>query len=340
MMNWLEQHLSDESLLLISDGELSPRRLRRARTHLGGCQVCRTRLARIEHTLAQSFETQSADADRPLPPADPARARLARRMAEGSGRRGHPRAPLAVPDWPLDRQWVYGAAIVLVALASGVMLNRQRVPLMEVQADASGVFLLPRADLTPGASAPVTLHDICGPDRQDRTQPIASGVHQAIFTRYGADYRRAADYELDYLITPELGGVADARNLWPQPFTRTSWNAYVKDELERLLHRLVCEGKIELATAQREMASDWIAAYKRYFDTNSPLRDYEAAPLTALDRDFILSELEELGISAAIPPVSSSDGRTLMTMLQRAREQSHRRLSQAGVELAVFRLRP
>jgi hypothetical protein len=112
----------------------------------------------------------------------------------------------------------------------------------------------------------------------------------------------------------------------------------VKDELERLFHRLVCDGKIELATAQREIASDWISAYKRYFNTNAPLRDYEAAPLTALDRDLILSELEELGLPA--PAWGSSDGPALMTMLQRAREQSHPGRPQVAVEFAVFRLRP
>jgi hypothetical protein len=140
---------------------------------------------------------------------------------------------------------------------------------MTVSSGAGGVFLLPRADLTPGVTAPITVDDMCEPDRYGRTQPIPEAVHQAVFTRYGADYRRAAEYELDYLITPELGGAADARNLWPQPFGRTPWNAYVKDELERLFHRLVCDGKIELATAQREMASDWIAAYKRYFFSRS-----------------------------------------------------------------------
>jgi hypothetical protein len=127
------------------------------------------------------------------------------------------------------------------------------------------------------------------------------------------------DYELDYLITPELGGVADARNLWPQPFARTPWNAYVKDELERLLHQRVCEGQIGLAAAQREMASDWIAAYKRHFKTSAPLRDYDAAPLTSRDRDLILSELEELGLLA--PPAAGSDGVALMATLQRARER-------------------
>ena len=45
----------------------------------------------------------------------------------------------------------------------------------------------------------------------------------------------------------------------------------MKDELEELLPQLVCEGKVELATAQREIASDWIAAYQNYLRTGWPL---------------------------------------------------------------------
>jgi len=45
------------------------------------------------------------------------------------------------------------------------------------------------------------------------------------------------EYELDYLITPELGGSSDRRNLWPERYGSRVWNARVKDELEGLLPR-------------------------------------------------------------------------------------------------------
>lgn len=330
-------HLSDEVLLRVIDHELSPRRFKRAGQHLNGCQTCRARLARIERTVAILSDAQRADLDRPLPPAAPARARLAQRMAEGGSGSRDQVVRLTVPDWMRASRRLYGTAVVLLALVAGLTLQSERQPPKTVSSDASGVFLLPRADLTPGATASVTLQDICGPQRYGRTQPIPGTVHQAVFTWYGADYDRAAEYELDYLITPELGGVADARNLWPQPFTRTRWNAYVKDELERLLHGLVCEERIELATAQREMASDWIAAYKRYFNTESPLRDYDASPLTALDRELILSELEELGVSRRH---LSSDGPALMAMLRTVREQSDASPRRLAIKFAVFRPLP
>jgi hypothetical protein len=100
----------------------------------------------------------------------------------------------------------------------------------------------------------------------------------------------------------------------------------------------VCEGTIELATAQREMASNWIAAYRRYFTTSAPLRDYDTAPLTSLDREFILAELEELGISTLA--VARSNGPALMAMLLNARTRPQSAPPQVGVEFALLRRFP
>jgi hypothetical protein len=95
-----------------------------------------------------------------------------------------------------------------------------------------------------------------------------------VFEEYGIRNARAEDYEIDYLIAPGLGGTGDIHNLWPQPFKSEKWNAYVKDELEERLHQMVCSGDLDLLTAQREIANDWIAAYKKYFHTDAPLQPH------------------------------------------------------------------
>jgi hypothetical protein len=79
------------------------------------------------------------------------------------------------------------------------------------------------------------------------------------------------EYELDYLITPELGGATDRRNLWPEPYGLRSWNAHAKDALENVLPRLVCSGRLDLATAQHEIAGNWIDAYKKYLASERPI---------------------------------------------------------------------
>ena len=100
---------------------------------------------------------------------------------------------------------------------------------------------------------------------------IPASVRQKVFESYGLPHARPDAYEVDYLITPELGGSADIRNLWPEPYARTVWNAHVKDELEDRLHEMVCDGSLDLETAQHDIASNWIAAYKKYFHADNPI---------------------------------------------------------------------
>lgn len=65
-------------------------------------------------------------------------------------------------------------------------------------------------------------------------------------------------YEIDHLISIELGGSNDPTNLWPQPVdTATIVGFHTKDVVENRAHALVCSGKISLADAQRGISTDW-----------------------------------------------------------------------------------
>ena len=189
------------------------------------------------------------------------------------------------------------AAVVLLAVVSWSGVDGGRpgptgAPDPAGRTDGTSGLLLPRPDLTPGSVRPIGVEAVC--HRALSGGPaVASQVPRQVFAAYGVDYRHAGDYELDFLITPELGGASDASNLWPQPYRSVVWNAYVKDELERHLRQLVCRGALDLATAQRELAGDWIAAYKRRFGTDRPLRDYGRFPLTAHDVEALRAEANE-----------------------------------------------
>jgi hypothetical protein len=320
-------HLSLEELILTADGDLSPRRLARARSHLADCPACRARSSQMEHVLQDANRACRDTSTRSQSPPAVARARLKLRLGEASSEIIRPR-PLRIllPDAG-SRRWAYAIAFLLAA-ALGLPLapgGRGSDPSGQ-DGGAPRIFLLPRADLTPGAVRPVTIAEVCDSNRRVPIRPIPASVHERVFRDYGADYRRAAEYELDHLITPELGGTQDPSNLWPQPFGATAWNAYVKDELEQLFLQRVCEGRMPFAAAQHEMATDWIAAYKRHFHTDRPLRDYSTSPLTELDADLIRSELEELGIATDGGP---AEGPVLMAMLRAARTEIHR-LPHAG----------
>lgn len=82
----------------------------------------------------------------------------------------------------------------------------------------------------------------------------------------------ASKYEYDHFVPLELGGAAnDARNLWPEPDYARRLGFYLnpKDKLETALKRLVCARKITLATAQRQIAENWVSAMARYAATST-----------------------------------------------------------------------
>ncbi len=264
-------HPSDETLLRALDGELSHRHRDALDTHLAGCDGCRSRLRAIRASADGVMAAWREGAAAAEPPVDRMRARL--------------RAGLEQRSSELDRSWRFRiawhmarvpsaavAAAVVVALALGAVLIRSAV----VRGLPTGwgapieAGALPIPALTPGATAHVTADDLCagrGPVKEE----IAPAVRQAVLRDYGMDGLPDSDYELDYLITPELGGSADRRNLWPERYGARVWNARVKDQLELLLPSLVCRGAVDLSTAQRDIAVDWIAAYKKYFHTDRPV---------------------------------------------------------------------
>jgi hypothetical protein len=133
---------------------------------------------------------------------------------------------------------------------------------------------LPDASTTPGAINPAVTQKTIGETICTRgwTRIVRPPVQyteelkrQQIRT-FGYNDRRLSQYEEDHLIPLGLGGApADPRNLWPEPRTSPDgWGADRKDELEFALNQLVCAGRLPLREAQRAIATDWIAAYRRY----------------------------------------------------------------------------
>jgi predicted anti-sigma-YlaC factor YlaD len=268
-MLYEDPHVPDQDLLLAADGELPPRREAQVRAHLAACWDCRSRMAEMEATIADFVQVHRRSLDPQLPPASGPRALLRARLAEASavarpsGWRGGSRFVWGRP--PLAYA---GAAIAVVILGVVLLPWRQGAgsPFTRFQPPT-----VPDGRITPGATIPVTKDEICAAGGTDRAPAVPRTVALTVFRAYGISRPGRRVYELDYLITPELGGADDVRNLWPQPYAAGVWNAHVKDALENRLHELVCRGDLDLATAQQDLARDWIAAYKKYFHTDRPL---------------------------------------------------------------------
>lgn len=270
-------HVSDEELLLVSDGELAPGRSAEVRSHLEACWTCRTRMTKIESAITDFVQVYHSDLDPLLPPVSGPRALLRARLAEVSAASQHESwiGRLRFPT-PGPRLAFIGVALVLMAVGVFVLGNNSYLHQAQLVEFTAGP--VPKSDLTPGAIRPVSREEICAPGYRDMNRTVARSVQQEVFKAYGLVGARVNDYEVDYLITPELGGADTIQNLWPEPYSSTDWDAHVKDALEGRLHQMVCEGKIDLSTAQHEIASDWISAYKKYFHTDRPLSIDSANP--------------------------------------------------------------
>jgi hypothetical protein len=124
----------------------------------------------------------------------------------------------------------------------------------------------PDPKLTPGDVNPAaTLSVICvrGYTSKPGVRHVTAATKRQVFAEYGVD-PKSDKFEVDHLISLELGGSNAIGNLWPQSYTSSPYNAHLKDALENRLHAMVCAHQLDLAAAQREIAGNWIAAYQAY----------------------------------------------------------------------------
>ena len=253
-------HLSDQDLTLLLDGELAAARASAMQGHLSHCWQCRTRRAQLEQAIAgyvqlhqRTIAAESLGAPSAAGPAALLRANMAAAVSPG-------RSNAFALRWAAPA--LLSALAVGVAVLGLTWLAGQR---------ATAAAVLPDARLTPGATRLISRDEVCGLAPQDEGRLIPSELATRVFRQYQISQPKPRAYEVDYLISPALGGANDIRNLWPLPYAEGVWTSRVKDALEDHLRRQVCAGRIDLATAQQEIASNWVSAYQKYFGTRRPL---------------------------------------------------------------------
>ena len=124
-------------------------------------------------------------------------------------------------------------------------------------------YVLPDPACTPGATNPQVTQanigqTICSYGWTRTVRPPESytePLKREQMSEYG-DTRPISDYEADHLIALELGGApSDPHNLWPEPGSSPNQ----KDDVESAANRAVCDGTMPLASAQHQIATDWVA---------------------------------------------------------------------------------
>jgi hypothetical protein len=217
--------------------------------------------------------------ERPLAPPSPRVERGPLRVLAAAGLS----APCRPPATPRGRCFVLLASAALaISLAGCVSGGRSSLGVTTTATGAgAGVagpdqtngstptgVALPDPSLTPGAAIPgVTTAQVCTPGYAAGVRHVTTATRRQVFALYVLPYPPPAGvYEVDHLISLELGGSNDVTNLWPEPYTG-DFGAHVKDRFENYLHAEVCAGTLTLETAQHEIASNW---YQSWIDAGSP----------------------------------------------------------------------
>ena len=119
---------------------------------------------------------------------------------------------------------------------------------------------LPDPDCSPGAVLTTDTNVICVSGYTQTVRNVPDSEKQQVFAEYGIPWSEHSGYEVDHIISLELGGSNDISNLYPESYT-IQYNAHVKDSFENYLHSQICSNKIPVAVAQTEIATDWLKYY-------------------------------------------------------------------------------
>lgn len=121
---------------------------------------------------------------------------------------------------------------------------------------------LPDLNCTPGVATELTKEQVCSRAWGKDERKVTEQMKRKTYSDYGILSHKPGEFEIDHLISRELGGADDAQNLWPEA-AEPRPGFHEKDHLENFLHHMLCTGLITLPQAQAMISGDWIAVYRK-----------------------------------------------------------------------------
>jgi hypothetical protein len=121
--------------------------------------------------------------------------------------------------------------------------------------------ILPDFACSPGAVLTTDSKVICVSGYTKTVRNVTEATKKKVFAEYGIPYSQRSNYEVDHIISLELGGSNDISNLYPESYLIKN-GAKTKDIFENYLHKQICNGKMEVTEAQRQISSDWFYYYQ------------------------------------------------------------------------------
>lgn len=139
------------------------------------------------------------------------------------------------------------------------------IPLMSQTAHyrhAANGALLPDPKVTPGVVLTENTSKVCQRGYAGSERDVTESKKRKVYVEYGSNPGNPPA-EIDHLISLEIGGSNDIKNLWPQKYeqSKSEIGAHHKDAVEQYLHWAVCTDKsMTLKQAQDLISKDWTKA--------------------------------------------------------------------------------
>ena len=164
--------------------------------------------------------------------------------------------------------------------------------------------ILPDSSCTPGAVLTTSTSIICKVGYTKTVRDVSETTKKKVFAEYEIPYSQHNNYEVDHLISLEIGGGNDISNLWPENSKITD-GSLTKDKFENYLHSQVCSGKMTIQEAQKEISVNWLSYYQT--DTNIKPKTITQTQPTATSTN---SPIKIVPAPISVPNVSIPAGAT------------------------------
>ncbi len=145
-------------------------------------------------------------------------------------------------------------------IKSQTVVQSTSTPTYGVQTKTSGCVdgVLPDPACSPGAVLTTDIPTVCTVGYTKTVRDVSVATKEEVFAEYGISYSTEhSNYEVDHIISLEIGGSNDISNLYPESYLIPD-GARVKDVFENYLHRQVCSGAMTIQEAQKEISTNWL----------------------------------------------------------------------------------
>ncbi len=115
----------------------------------------------------------------------------------------------------------------------------------------------------------LTTEELCERGYTKKVRAVNTRLKKQVFKNYGVVRGHFREYEVDHIISLELGGDNSIDNLFPQPYEvylkvngkDMRMGAREKDVVETNLHKKICRGEMSPKQAQEIITTNWVGYY-------------------------------------------------------------------------------